>query len=197
VPADGDPAAYQHRELVARDVVSDALSMTNHVPGPIATRKVAILVAEQFDAAGVRILQRALAAEGAIARLVGPNIGPVAAGDGTTPSVEFSVLTTSSVLFDAVYVAGGEGAGMWVHEQDAVDFVRDAFKHCKAIGAAGSAIELLIAAGIPVGDAESADPADEATILSDKTTKAAAARFIAAMAEHRLWTRELELHLPL
>ena len=45
VPADGDPAAYQHRQLADRTSVSAALSMANHLPAPIATRKVAILVA--------------------------------------------------------------------------------------------------------------------------------------------------------
>ena len=55
------------------------------------------------------------------------------------------------MLFDAVYVAGGEGAASWTTEADAVDFVRDAFKHCKAVGAIGAGVELLEAADIPVG----------------------------------------------
>jgi len=59
VPADGDPQAHQHRTLTDRDLVSPALSMMSHVPGPIATRKVAILVAHQFDNAGVAAVMKA------------------------------------------------------------------------------------------------------------------------------------------
>ncbi len=75
VPADADPAPYQHRDLLDRDLVSPALSMTNFVPGPIATRKVAILVAQGFDEASVTKLEQALAREGATSQLVGPRLG--------------------------------------------------------------------------------------------------------------------------
>jgi catalase len=137
-----------------------------------------------------------LAAKGAQGALVGPNVGPIAGDDGVKRDAPYSILTTSSVLFDAVWVAGGEGAGMWTAEEDAVDFVRDAFKHCKAVGASGAGVELLSAAAIPTGPPEGPDPADDATIVGPKLTTALARRYTTAMAMHRLWTREPELHLP-
>ena len=82
VPADREPADFQHRQLADRDLTSAALSMTVHVPGPIATRKVAILVAPEFDAKDVAALVKALAAAGAQGALVGPNVGPIAGDDG-------------------------------------------------------------------------------------------------------------------
>ncbi len=197
VPADGDQRAFQHRQLIDRDIVSGLLSMAVHVPGPITSRKVAILVAPKFDRAGVASLARALAKLGAKGVLVGPHVGKLAADDRTTQVVDFSILTTSSVLFDAVFVAGGGGAPDWTSEADAVDFVRDAYKHCKAVGASGEGVELLEAARVPIGAPGAADPADEATVVGPKLTPATIARFLAAMAGHRLWTRESELHLHL
>ena len=197
VPADGMPADFQHRQHTNRDVTSAALSMTVHVPGPIASRKVAILVAPEFDAKGVAALVKVLAAAGAQGQLVGPNVGPIAGDDGVTRDAPFSILTTSSVLFDAIWVAGGEGAASWTQEADAVDFVRDAFKHCKAIGATGMGIDLLSAANVQVGGRGDAEPADDATIVGPTLSPAVARRFVAAMAMHRLWTRERELHLHL
>jgi catalase len=197
VPADGEPAAFQHRQLADRDATSAALSMTVHVPGPITSRKVAILVAPQFDGKGVAALVKALVAKGALGVLVGPTLGEIAADDGTAHDVSFSILTTSSVLFDAVWVAGGEGAGAWASEADAIDFVRDAYKHCKAVGATAEGVSLLQAADIPVGRPGDPEPADDATIVAPTLTTAAARKFVDAMAMHRLWTREPELHLPL
>ena len=40
---------------------------------------------------------------------------------------------------------------MWSAEADAVDFVRDAFKHCKAVGATGAGVDLLDGRGYPGG----------------------------------------------
>jgi catalase len=121
----------------------------------------------------------------------------VASADGTTVEPKHSILTTSSVLFDAVYVAGGEKAAMWAMESDAIDFVRDAYKHAKVVAATGEGVGLLAAAQIPTGAPNSADPADAATIVAPKMSRAVGDRFVQAMRRHRLWARELELHLPL
>ena len=197
VPADGDPKDHQHRELADPTLVSSALSMTVHVPGPIATRKVAVLVAEGFDAAGVAALSKALAREGAAAVLVGPHVGPVVADDDKAYGVSFSILTTSSVLFDAVVVADGAHAGDWIQEADAVEFVKDSYKHCKAVGASGAGVRLLEAADIPVDGPKGERPADEATAVGDRLSRQVIQRFLTAIADHRLWSREPTLHLPL
>ncbi len=197
VPADGDPKAHQHRTLTDRELISPALSMMAHVPGPIATRKVAILVADQFDNAGVGNVKKALEAEGAMGMLVAPELGELTGDSGQVRVPEFSILTTASVLFDAVYVAGGEHATAWCAEADAVDFVRDAYKHCKPVMATGEGVALLEAAHIPLGGPDDADPGDEATIVAKKASGPVIKRLIAAMARHRLWSREPEVHLPL
>ena len=197
VPADGVSADYQHRQVANRDALSPALSMTNHVPGPIATRRVAILAADGFDARGVAMLRKGIEREGARCFLVAPRLGPLTASDGTVTDPEFSILTTASVLFDAVCVADGEGAAQWTLEADAVEFVADAYKHCKPLLATGEGVELLGAAHVPVGTPGDANPADASTVVASKMSRSSVKAFIAAMAEHRLWTREAEVHLPL
>jgi catalase len=197
VPADGDPKAFQHRDLTDRESISPALSATTYLPGPIATRKVAVLVAEGFDGAGVAEVTKRLAAEGATAHLIGPHLGALAAGDGKKSTPQFSILTASSVLFDAVFVADGASAADWTLEADAVEFVKDAYKHCKAVAATGAGVRLLEAAAIPVGGPGSQDAADAATIVAAKVSRAVTQQLVAAMAEHRLWTREPTLHLPM
>ncbi len=195
VAADAAAPTRQHRDLLDRDAVSTALSMANHVPGTIATRKVAALVAPDFDAAGLRATAAALASGGAKLELVGPNVGPVSADDGVQHIAQHSILTTSSVLFDAVYVVDGEAVAMWGQEADALDFLRDAFKHCKAIIATGRAVDVLTAAGIPTG--ADGSPADDATLVGSRVTRALLRRFTDALGSHRLWAREPELHLPI
>jgi catalase len=197
VPADGKPEAFQHRQFVDRSLVSAPLSMRSHVPGPIATRKVAILVADGFDAAGVAAITAALEREGATAHLVGPDLQVLAGDDGKAIVPKFSIVTSSSVLFDAVVVAGGAQAGLWTQEADAIEFVKDAYKHCKAVAATGGGVTLLEKAEIPVGGPDAPKPADDATIVAEKVSRTFTQGLIAAMREHRLWTRELELHLPL
>ena len=196
VPADGNPKDYQHRQLADPSLVSTALSMTIHVPGPIATRKVAVLVSEGFDAAGVAALTKALAGEGASAVLVGPHVGPIVADDGKAYGAAFSILTTSSVLFDAVVVADGAHADEWTQEADAIEFVKDAFKHCKPVAASGAGVRLLEAADVPVDGPKGGRPSDEATVVAERLTRNVIQRFLTAMADHRLWTREPTLHLP-
>ena len=51
---------------------------------------------------------------------------------------DFSLRNAASVLFDAVYVAGGEAAAaVLTTHADALHFVDEAFRHCKAIAATG------------------------------------------------------------
>jgi pimeloyl-ACP methyl ester carboxylesterase len=113
VPADEPPGSRDHRPLADPELVSPALSMAQYAPGPIATRRVAILVAEGFDGAAVSAVVKGLAKEGATGHLVGPDLNLLASHQGKAMSPEFSLLTTASVLFDAVYVAGGARAVEW------------------------------------------------------------------------------------
>ena len=149
VPADRDPKDFQPRRFKQRIDRSQALSMADTVKDTAKTRKVAILAADGVDAAAVAGMQRLLKAAGAQSKVVAPRLGTLTGARGQTIPVDWSLLTVGSVLFDAVYVPGGDkSAEALAAEASAVLFVREAFKHCKAIAASGAGVGLLEAAGI-------------------------------------------------
>lgn len=86
-------------------------------------------------------------AAGATPKTVAPRLGVVNGANGNELYADFSFLTGSSVLFDAVYVPGGDASLEALMQQaEASEFVNEAFKHCKAIAANGAGIELLASA---------------------------------------------------
>jgi catalase len=203
-PADANPKQWQPKP-VNRDVAPSAalsiLRSPNQSPPNIRTRKVAILVSEGSDANDIDAMKKALMAEGAMPRLVGRHVGPFAASGGALMEAEFSILTASSVLFDAVYVPGGDAAiAALQNEAQAVEFVQDAYKHYKPIAATGAGTTFLAAAGITGAKAHpeagpDADP--QAGVVTGKSAaRNITAAFIAAMAAHRHWSRGLKPPLP-
>lgn len=113
-------------------------------------------------------------------------------GDGGGElTVDFSLPTVASVLFDAVYVPGGPQSIQTLSvEPRVIEFVEEAYKHCKAIAATGVAVEFLkttrVAAGIANEDAAVA-------VGSDTAAKKVGAAFVEAISGHRNWDRELLL----
>jgi catalase len=202
VPADGNPRDYQPRKA-NRDVApSPAVSMANTPKDSIRTRQVAMLVSEGSDGASIARMKKALLAQGATPHLVGRHVGLFRTAGGDELNAEHSILTASSVLFDAVYVPGGEAAVQALAgEPQAIEFVLDAFKHYKTIAATGAGTMLLDAAGIsgarphPEGGPD-ADPSAGVLTGGDKQVARVAAGFIAAIAQHRHWNRGLKPPLP-
>jgi catalase len=178
VPADGDPAAFEPRQL-AKDVQpSPALSMMNTVKDTVKSRRVAILAVDGFDASGV---EAALRQGGAAAKIVSTRLGKIQDANGRERPVDFSFLTTASVLFDAVYVASGELA----QNAEAIAFVSEAFRHQKAIGATGNAVDVLRACGGALAETDGDLPG----VIAAGDQAQVAAPFVEAIARHRHWDR--------
>jgi catalase len=193
VPADADPKAWQSKPVQDESRTSPALSMVVAGNKDIRTRKVAVLVADGFDAPAVTALKKGLEAEGAQAKLIAPRLGAIGGSDGEKAEADFSLLTTSSVLFDAVYVPGGQkSVNALMHEADAVHFVNEAFKHCKTIGASAEGVDLLKLSYISAaGAGGNGGLASEGVIIGKNGSEPQFAReFIKAMAKHRHWNRE-------
>jgi catalase len=188
--ADTDPRSVQPRKVKPSIERSAPLSMENTVKDTIKSRKIAALIADGFDGAQLAAMKKALTAEGAQLKTVAPRLGEIAGADGTAVTADFSFQTAASVLFDAVYVPGGAASVKALSaEADAVHFVNEAFKHCKAIAVTGDAAGFLDATF--AGGAEN----DEAVITGGKTAQAAA-EFIKAIANHRNWARETARKVP-
>ena len=155
--------------------------MAKTVKDSAATRKVAILAADGVDGEAVAAMQRALLAAGAVPKIVAPRGGSLKPEGGGTLPVDFSLLTVGSVLFDAVFVPGGSrSTSALAGDAAAVLFVREAYKHCKAIAASGTGVALVEAAGVDAKDVLTRRDADGQL----------AAAFVKAIARHRDWSRE-------
>lgn len=190
VPADGNPAQYQSKPAGKTADRSPALAMVNSLKGGVATRKVAILAADGVDDADLNGMKKALLDAGAQPKVVAPRLGQVASAKGAQVHIDFSFLTTSSVLFDAVYVPGCDKSVDTLRQDDAAkEFVKEAYKHCKTVGASGAGSGLLSAAGL---DGESDRRTEDKGLIvgTDKDIRGTATSFIAAMARHRHWERE-------
>ena len=84
---------------------------------------------------------------------------------------------------------GSESVAACSDERDAVEFVTEAYRHCKAIAAHGEGIELLRACP-GVLETNGDGPNDPALLVEPNGDGAdLALRFIAAVAQHRNWKR--------
>jgi catalase len=168
---------------------SPALSMENG-GSPIATRRVAVLVANGVEIGALRVMQQALQDAGATCRIVADRLGCVATSSGQQLKVDHTFIAMPSVMFDAVIVPGGAASAQALGRcGDAVHFVLEAFKHCKPICLIGEAAQLLRGAASGIGEGTPAPPG----VLLGKNDPPARAQltldFIAALARHRHWAR--------
>jgi catalase len=204
VPGDGDVRKFQPTKPTAEIEPSPALRMIdnpNFTVKSIKTRKIAFLVADGFNDASVADMKMSLMKAGAAVMTVAPRLGVLTGADGDTLNANFSLLTGSSVLFDAIYVPDGEASVAALQaEPESLNFLHEAFRHCKTIAASGAGIELLAMAGLPVGSNENAENGSETeasmdpgvVIRLDGDTLALAETFILSIAQHRHWQREFE-----
>ena len=151
----------------------------------ITARRIAILVADGVNGADITAVADRLTAEGAVPVFVAPKLGAVSVTQVEPIQADASLEVAPSVVFDAVVIANA-GAALSADGR-AVEFVKDQYRHCKAILAVGSGRELLAKAGIP--SKLPSGKADSGLLLAD-----AAARvlddFVEAVAAHRHFARE-------
>ena len=156
----------------------------------IATRKVAILVANGVEVGAMRAIQSALQDAGASCRIISDHLGFVATSSGQQLAVDHTFTNMPSIMFDAVMVPGGAASAQALERNgDAVHYVLEAYKHCKSICLIGEGAGLLRSLGVTPGDPATLapgvimgknDPPGRAQLAQD---------FIAAIARHRHWTR--------
>ncbi|WP_339809396.1 catalase [Zunongwangia profunda] len=159
---------------------SAALSLTHLNSDSIATRKIAFLVGDGFNGAQVKKIKEALVSKNAVVHLVAPHGGTVKCDQGKEHPVDAALLTTESVLYDALYIPGGaKSIEALVKAPKSVKFVNETLKHCKALAAEEDTFKLLDKTAINMFD-------KDAAILIGKTPK----DFIKQIAAHRNWDRQ-------
>ncbi|RAJ29225.1 catalase HPII [Pedobacter cryoconitis] len=189
VPADADQQSYEPKIVKSTLKASAALSMKDTPKDTIKTRKIAILAADGVNGNQLDAYKKVLEAAGAMTKIVATHDGHIKDDSGKLIKVDFTFLTTASVLFDAVYVPGGEKSVQALSaEADAVHFVEEAFRHCKAIAASAEGVEFILLSNIPVKDEK--EPVEG--LLLNKTAK----DFEKAIQQHRFWEREKKGKIP-
>jgi catalase len=178
--------------------------MANTVKDSIKTRRIAILAADGVEDTELSTLRQALNAAGGQTKIVAPRSGSLTGTSGTEVSIDFSLLTAGSVLFDAVYVPGGaRSIATLKQEAQALHFIHEAYKHCKPIAVTGGGVELLRASYLGV-ETMSESPNGESQVATKEgviigraaQAGSVAAEFVQAIAQHRYWNREMKDHVP-
>lgn len=165
---------------------SPALSQMNTSKLP-NTRKIGVLADNGFNGAELSSLLEMLKKSGITAEIISKKLGMIKGDDGTELEVMQTFLTSSSVLYDALYIAGGQqSVDSLKQKKEAVYFVDEAFSHFKAVGAGKEASEILAAAGIGVEGAPGV-----VVFENSKEVTGDSQKFIKAIAEHRHWNRML------
>jgi catalase len=178
VPADGKPANYASVKKDPNPDKSSALSMANQKFDTIHTRCIAVLISDGVDAGSIKKIKAGIEAAGGKIKIIADRLGSI---NGI--AVDETYFNTASVLFDAVYIPGNDKHAQKLSEiPEAVHFVNEQYKHCKAIGLDADCEAFLHATQVE---------ADKHVIVNGNISE-----FIKAIAKHRIWEREAERKVP-
>ena len=155
---------------------SPALQIIGKMRLTLEGRSVAVVVSDGSDATLVHAITKAVKDAGASIKIVAPKIGGAKLSDGSMIKADGQLAGTPSVLFDAVAIILSDASAQTLgSESAAIDFVRDAFGHLKAIAIDAGGKKLLQTAGVK----------PDSGVLNAESVKA----FIEA-AKTRQWARE-------
>ena len=158
---------------------SPALSQSNTNFDTIETRKIAVLVADGFSMKNYKKMANHLEKEGAALKLIAPHGGAVTCDENMLHKVDASIVTTESVLYDALYIPGGKKAiDSLLKEAKILKFINEIFKHCKAIAVDDEGLDLLNETYVKKYH-------HDAAVLINQEAK----NFSKAIAKHRNWER--------
>ncbi|SMP73661.1 catalase [Desulfonatronum zhilinae] len=155
---------------------SPALQLIGKMKDTLEGRVVGVLIADGSDGSVIKNIKKAAMDVKAVVKIVAPKVGGAKLADGSVLPADGQLAGMPSVLFDAVAVILSEdGAKTLSVESAAIDFVRDAFGHLKAIAVDKGGTELLKTANVE----------HDAGVVDANDTDA----FVAA-AKTRQWDRE-------
>jgi len=159
---------------------SPALSQENTNSYPY-TLKVGVLIGNGFDASEVKASVNALTNAGVVVNLISEKLGTVRSADNVKGNITETFLTTSPVLYDALYVVGGTANNQAKFNKDVEDFIEEAYKHYKPIGIAKSGTSFFEASEAKVGPG----------IIFASENPDFDKSFIKAIAKQRFWKRDI------
>ncbi len=182
IPADGKPKDFNPVKVKQDIDQSPALSMANTVKGNIVSRCIAVLIADGVNDDTLKSLQTKTAAKGAKIKLIGPSLAAIKTNKGKMVSPDEAFFNTASVLFDAVYIPGGKNSVNTLSDHpDALHFVSEQYRHCKAIGLDKDA-DMFLKKTYCKPDSGITDNGVDI--------------FLKNVGQHRFWERELDRKVP-
>lgn len=147
--------------------------------GTAETRKVAFLVTDGVSKISIDNMKAALEKEGAEAMLIAERVGTVRIQEGGNIPVDGSLLTDVSVCYDAVYTPTGGNLDVLAANVRYVQFIEEAFEHCKPLFFARGAEKVLEVCRVEK---------DRGVVLA--TDGKGDSEFLSLIKEHRIWERE-------
>ncbi len=160
---------------------SPALQIIGKMKHTLRGRCIGVLVHDGSNGATLAGLKKAAMAAGAQVQVIAPKVGGAQLADGSKLPADGQLAGTPSVMFDAVAVLlSRDGAAALANEAAAIDFVRDAYGHLKAIAIDEGGQMLLQQAGLQ----------PDAGVVSANDVDA----FI-AQAKTRQWAREKNVRM--
>lgn len=185
IPADGILEEYHSFKGELPIDSAPSLSMVDKKASNIKARQIAFLVADGVDDKAFTNMKKDLCELDAVVKIIAPKLGFVTTKSGEQFPIDDNLKTAASVVFDAVFVPGGNQVKTLAKNADAVHFVQQAFKHCKPVASDSNGIELLQKA------------LTESQIKSDGvSTSGELVDFINHIKQHRFWERENEFDVP-
>jgi catalase len=211
----GAPAPKEGRKGHGRK--AKGFSQLEYMPSTptIASRRVAIVIADGYDSLAYNAIKAALAGAKAIPFTIGVRRSPILAagedkssGKGVKPDHHLDGMR--STMFDSVFIPGGAKSVKTLSKTGrAVHWVREAFGHLKAIGATGEAVEfvrqacgvdqIMFSEGVDVVESYGIVTAAKVELSGlkeivkmEKNSKNFAEAYGFAISQHRNWDRELD-----
>jgi catalase len=164
---------------------SPSLSLTARPgDGTVRTRKVAIVVGEGTSSKQVEAFQKALLAQGAVGRLVGPRVGPFAGDDGETIDADGSFENEPGILFDGLVIPDCSLVDDLAGDGRLLEHIKDQYRHSKTLMAIGNATALFETCGL--------NEPDNGLLFVEAFERGTPSAFIEALAEHRHPERETD-----
>uniref|UniRef100_UPI0037526CE3 catalase n=1 Tax=Undibacterium sp. TaxID=1914977 RepID=UPI0037526CE3 len=143
------PPAVCPAHTVQEFPLSPPLQLIGKAANGLQGRAVGLLIADGSDKTIIDALEKALLAAGAKLKLIALSINQIRLSEGSFVKANGQLAGTPSVLFDAIAIVLTHDAAMILRkESGAIDFVRDAYSHLKAIGVDQGGQALLQYAGV-------------------------------------------------
>ncbi len=158
---------------------SPALSQQNTIFTPV-TRKVAVIVTNDFNGPEVKYVIDRLAACGLMPEIISENQGEVLGTNGVKLNARHTFLTARSVQFDAVYLVNASKTNK-AFNKNAANFVNQAFSHYKPIAATHQGIQFFALNNLN----------GQPGVVTGYDVRNFPDEFINAIALHRYWDRKL------